>query len=490
MPDATLDTKQGRSGRTGAPVPMFQHQLEGKEFLKDRKKAILADEMGLGKTRQAIVAAGEDSDAGILVVCPASLKVNWQREINAVYDGDDVFVGSGTIDPEDVGSAAWLIVNYDILEKNKDWIVEWMEQGKLDTVIGDELHYIKGKSIRAQAFLEVAGHAKRVYGLTGTPMLNRPIELFNPLRAIGHPLGKNRSHYAKRFCNAHLVRLYGRSWVDESGSSNLDELRAELKPYMLRRKKKDVLDLPPKIVTVLDCQMTDEQRAEYDGAWDAYIHWVKNNAPEKDLGNLVLAQQLVELQKLKQVCSRAKVDRIIRDAKNAIEQGEKVIIFSQYTETIKRLAEGMRHTTPDGRSKLPAYQCVTLTGADDQKARQEAVDRFQGSDKVKAFIANLKAGGVGLTLTEATIVMFADMDWSPEQHSQAEDRAHRIGQGGTVNIYYYVCTDTIEEDVMTILDEKKKIIEEVLDGTARRVKNVSMTEDLVRRVHGRLSPQS
>jgi len=306
---------------------------------------------------------------------------------------------------------------------------------------------------------------KRVYCLTGTPLLNRPIELFNLLKAIGHPLGDNRVHFAKRYCDAGLrmiVRRYGpplRFW-DESGvdKDNLPELAEKLKSCMLRRKKEDVLDLPDKIISVMDCEMTEEWKKNYDTAWDSYLDFLsKNPIPEKNIDNIIMARQLVEIQKLKQVCSKAKVGRIISDIENAIEQDEKVIVFSQYTATIKGIAEKLR----DKKIK-----CVTLTGEDDMTERQKAVDDFQNKNEVKVFIANIKAGGVGLNLTAGSIVMFADMDWSPEIHRQAEDRAHRIGQTGTVNVYYYVCPGTIEDDIIDILNSKKHVADQILEGTA------------------------
>ena len=467
---------------------LFPHQAEGITFLKEKGRAILADEMGLGKTRQAIVAAIEAGDLqhAEVVVCPASLKVNWQREINAVDPAAAVRICSGTVNEESIanewklaqldGRRFWIVINYDILGKNAGWLTEWGESDCLGTLILDEVHYIKGQSIRAKAALQVAAQAPRVYALTGTPILNRPIEFFNTLRAIGHPLtqghppSKARKDYAVRYCNAFLRRMGPYRFWDESGASNLDELQAFVQPWMLRRKKAEVLDLPPKIVTTLDVELSKDDRARYESAWQDYVQWVANH-PElgKDLGNVLMAQQLVELQKLKQVCSLAKVPRIAADVRNAIEQGEKVIVFSQYTETIHQLAQELRK---EG--------VVTLTGADDQNARQRAVDAFQGTDSVKVFVANLKAGGVGLTLTAATIVMFADMDWSPEQHAQAEDRAHRIGQGGTVNVYYYVTTGTIEEDIVRILEAKKEIIKALVEGQAGRMKGVSMAEEIAR----------
>lgn len=473
---------------------LFEHQKSGVIFLKEKKKAILADEMGLGKTRQAIIAAGEDSEGAIIVVCPASLKINWKREIEAVYPEDEVFVASTGKD-ELRGNFAWYIVNYDLLDKLKVQVMALIADKTITAGIFDEIHYIKGKTIRAKATLEISKELEIVYGLTGTPMLNRPIELYHPLKAIQHPLGMlSRKEYGVRYCGAYLRQLgyYGARFWDETGATNLGELRERLQGAMLRRLKKDVLDLPPKIITTVDVKMTKEEKSAYDTAWATYLQWVKENQPDKDLGNILMAQQLVELGKLKQVCSRAKIKRVVDDAENAISQGNKVIIFSQYTETIKQIADGIKKVkipSPSDPKRDVKAKAVTLTGSDDQNERQKAVDAFQNDAQTMAFVGNIKAAGVGLTLTASSIVIFADMDWSPEIHAQAEDRAHRIGQQGTVSVYYYVCTDTIEEDIMKILADKKKVITEILEGKKNRVRAVAMGEEIIRKVQARAGYQ-
>jgi SWI/SNF-related matrix-associated actin-dependent regulator 1 of chromatin subfamily A len=452
-------------------MPLFQHQKEGIKFLKEKRRAILADEMGLGKTRQAIVAAGESGAKGTLVICPASLKINWSREIKMVYPEDEVHtIESGQ--QTDIPPVSWIIINYDMLPKYKEQIVQLIVGGNLDTIIIDEAHYIKGKNtIRAKTTLEITPMIENVYALTGTPIMNRPIELFNILRAIKHPLGRARTVYAKRYCGAYMKTIIRKNgqvirFNDESGATHLEELREFTKGNLLRRLKKDVLDLPEKIISVQITDLTKVARKEYDTAFDAYIEWVQNNPElEKDIEGILDARHLVELMKLKQVCSRAKLDRMVEDIRNAVSQGQKVIVFSQFTGTIMKLkemlSEGKRGSKYDD-AKEPIL-AVTLTGQDDMKTRQGAVDMFQ-SGPAQVFISNIKAGGVGITLTAASIVMFADMEWSPSLHDQAEDRAHRIGQGNTVNVYYYVAVDTIEEDIVTLLEEKRTVIRQLMDG--------------------------
>lgn len=472
-------------------IDLFEHQKTGIEFLKNSKKAILADSMGLGKTYQAIISARETGH-NILVVCPASLKINWKREISKIYPQDMVMVIS-TTDFHDPLGVRWFIINYDIMAKMMPFIDIIINSHGVDTLILDEAHYIKGKSIRAASIIGgrakkgddwiknngISSQMKNVYCLTGTPLLNRPIELFNILKAIDHPLGRVRTAFAKRYCGATLKTIYKRNgtvirYVDESGATNLNELREKLKGYMLRRKKEEVLDLPERIISIQECEMDSEWRKKYDTAWDDYIKFIRENPiPERNIDNIVMTRQLVEVQKLKQVCSQSKIKRISQDIENAIEQDEKIIVFSQYTATIQGIANELF-------SKGIGYQ--TLTGQDDLQSRQSAVDRFQSDPDTKVFISNIKAGGVGITLTAASIVMFADMDWSPEIHNQAIDRAHRIGQKMTVNAYFYICPDTIEEDIIDILNSKKNILNTVIEGSQDSIKTMNVAAEFLKRM--------
>nr|MDD5068055.1 DEAD/DEAH box helicase [Candidatus Paceibacterota bacterium] len=317
------------------------------------------------------------------------------------------------------------------------------------------------------------------YALTGTPILNRPIELFNILKAVDHPLGKIRSAYSRRYCGAYLktiIRRYGPPivFLDESGATNLNELREKIKGIFLRRKKDDVLDLPEKIIGIMACEMDDEWQAKYDTAWDRYIQFLEENpAPDKDLENIIMARQLVEIQKLKQVCSQSKIKHISEFIENAVEQEEKVIVFSQYTETIGLLG---------GRMSELGIVFETLVGSDSTEKRQKSIDRFQNDKDCMVFISNIKAGGIGINLTAGSFVVFADMEWSPEIHKQAEDRAHRIGQTGTVNVYYFITKDTIEEDILEILNSKKGVLDQVIDGRNDRIEKSNVYDEFLKRM--------
>lgn len=472
---------------------LFKHQREGIAFLRKRKGAILADEMGLGKTRQAIVAlANVDVDLHV-IVCPASLKLNWKREILAVLPEESVFV-SGQKGKFDVKRDSWLVVNYDQLGK---WIGPILDAGKF-TLTGDEAHYIKGASARTKYFMILAKDAAIVYLLTGTPVLNRPVELFNLLKAIKHPIAKLKGQFGEKYCGAtamarvrdkannrffvvHRSQAYGfmndrgryqvSFYVDMRGATNLDELRREIGSSFLRRMKSEVMDLPEKIEEMVPVELKPVWRKKYATAFDDYAKFVRENPMGKNIDNIMLARQLVELQKLKQVCSEGKIEAVVEAVESAVEQGVKVVVFTQYAKTLMALQDQLTH-----------LGVVSIQGSSSQDRRQQAVDAFQGDEKVRVFIGNVKAAGVGITLTAATQVIFADLDWTPAVHDQAADRCHRIGQTGTVNVRYFFVPGSVEEDVIAMLAKKRETIAAVLEGG-----EVNTEKSGVREVIDRLS---
>lgn len=462
---------------------LFTHQREGIEFLTKAKKAILADVMGLGKTRQAILAADQVT-ADKLVVCPASLKENWAREIRAAGVEDTIEIidgGKQYTYYEGDTPYKWVIVNYDVLERHAD---------KLDQPVGiyDEAHYIKNsKTIRTKAALKLAKNQEIVYLLTGTPVLNRPEELFTLLQAIGHPLGKSWYSYVLRYCAGHFrefrkkVQLpSGRyeyklvKFLDTGGASHLDELAVKISDSYLRRTKEELGDkLPAKIVDTIKMELPDEYKKKYASAWQTYIDYLTNDPDGVSLTKLINAEMtrhLIELGKLKQITSQGKLDRIVEDVVDIVEQGEKVLIFTQYTETVRLLKEKLQ---------AKKIKTVSLTGSDDMRARTKAVDELQNGT-TPVFIGNTKAAGVGLTLTAASTVLFADMEWTPALNEQAEDRAHRIGQTNLVNVHYYIATGTVDEDIAELLGVKRKIIDKILSGQSGSSKDV--TADLIRKI--------
>jgi SNF2 family DNA or RNA helicase len=440
---------------------LFPHQVEGVAFLLGRRRAILADDMGLGKTRQSIVALTEAAPKGPwLVVAPASVKRNWAREIAAVRPNDAVHI----VGPEAPPAASrnfdgWVIVNYDLLGRYRDALVVMPWTG----MVFDEAHYLKNhKSQRSKLGRDIVAASPNapLHALTGTPLTNRPRDLFPLLQLVGHPMGKSFLSFAKRYCDA---THNGFGWVAD-GASNLEELRVQLHGVMLRRTKDEVLDLPPKLrtwvpITVPDDTGRKETRKVLQRLIAGVLERKKAEASpgKKPIGTRELAGQdrfrlLADLSRARRMIAKAKSSNTIEFVDGVVAQGEKVIVFSSFADPVEAIAKHF------------GDRAVSLTGETPASERQGLVDRFQHDDTVRVFVANLVAGGVGLNLTAARQVVFNDLDWVPANHWQAEDRAYRIGQTNTVNVTYFVAERTVDEFVRSALEAKASLIEAVVEG--------------------------
>ncbi len=429
---------------------LFPHQVEGVAFLLGRRRAILADEMGLGKTRQSIIAARHAaSDGPWLVVCPASVKLNWAREIRTAAPGAAVEVIHGG-EPLRAGRGVWTVINYDLLHRYIDDLC----RPRWQALIFDEAHYLKNRnSIRsrmARRLVEGAPSEAVVHALTGTPLMNRPRDLFPLLSLVNHPLGRSFLSFAKRYCAAYHN---GYGWVTD-GASNLDELAVQLHGVMLRRTKEEVLALPPKLRHWLPVEVRQ-------GIGGREVARVVGILLANQLGKGSGARQerdrarvIAHLTRARRQLAVAKTASTLEFVEGAIDQGEKVIVFSCFDEPLKKLAAKF------------GDQAVLLTGATPPRRRQRLVDRFQQEEGVRVFVGNIVAGGVGINLTAARQVVFNDLDWVPANHWQAEDRAYRIGQTATVNVTYMTAPGTLDDFVAQVLRTKMKLIESVVDGRA------------------------
>jgi SWI/SNF-related matrix-associated actin-dependent regulator 1 of chromatin subfamily A len=423
--------------------PPMEHQKEAIEKLVRNKKFILADDMGLGKTTSTIIASLETGAKKILIVCPASLKINWQREI-ANYSDRSVYIAEGKKFSDDHD---FVIVNYDILknfhdikEKDKSEIMKI----NFDLVIMDEAHMISNpQAQRTKIANDIASKSNRVWLLSGTPMTSRPMNYYNLLNLVDSPVAMNWMAYAKRYCNGFQFSVGKRKVWNVTGASNLDELRERTSTHILRRLKEEVLDLPEKIITPVYLRLKSK---DYEELMGEYFDWYDQNPEESSS----LTIQFGKLMKVRKVIAQEKINNTIELAENIIEQGKKVIIFTNFTDTLNQIYNHF------GKS------AVYLDGSCSKFHRQNAVDEFQTNDKIKVFVGNLKAAGVGITLTSAEAVIMNDLSFVPAEHSQAEDRSHRIGQKNSTSVYYPLFENTIEGAIYDILNRKKKIISTVM----------------------------
>ena len=429
-------------------APM-EHQKIAIEKLLANDKFILADDMGLGKTTSAVIASLESNARKILIVCPASLKINWQREIENYTDRRILL-----IEGRKWGSTFdYYIINYDILknfhttdnsEDSEDY--KLLVNAGFDLAIVDEAHYISNNTAQRTRLLnDVLEKIPKVWLLTGTPMTSRPINYFNLLKIVESPLTLNWQSYVRRYCAGYQFRVGNRKVWNTSGASNLDELRERTKSLVLRRMKTDILDLPEKIVTPVYLEL---KNTFYDDELEEFMRISKDNKENESitvtLNRLMKIRQLIAIEKVSYTCEL--IDK-------CLEQGKKVIVFTNFTSSLELIHEKYKKNS------------VTLDGRMSKERKQESVDKFQNNDKVKVFISNIVAGGVGITLTAAEVVIMNDLSFVPAHHSQAEDRAYRYGQKNSVLVYYPIFENTIEKIVYNILQKKKGIIDQVMgDG--------------------------
>lgn len=419
---------------------LFNYQKQGVSFLEKRNgRAIIADEMGLGKTAQALAYLANHPDTRpAIIICPATIKLNWAREIEKWMDTSEyITILSGQTPYKFDGDI--IIINYDILPY---WIEELMNF-KPEIIIADECHFFKNnKANRTKAVKRLAKKTTKFIALSGTPITSRPIEFYNAIKVIEPLMFPNYMHYAERYCDA---KHNGFGW-DFSGASNIAELHDKLNNrIMIRRLKKDVLkDLPDKIRSFVPIEINN--RKEYNNAELEFETFATNvnKSSKLEIQNKTEA--------LRQIAIDGKMTQAIQWIKDFLEIGEKLVVFAWHKKVIKQLMEEFKDIA------------VKVDGSVTGTERQTAIDRFQSDRDVQLFVGNIKAAGVGITLTAASNVAFVELPWTSGELDQAEDRCHRIGQKDTVNVHYLLAENTIDEHIAKMIDEKRKVVDGVLDG--------------------------
>jgi SWI/SNF-related matrix-associated actin-dependent regulator 1 of chromatin subfamily A len=395
-------------------------------------------------TTTAVVASIESNTNKVLVICPASLKINWKRELENYTDKSISIVEGKKWEDAD-----YVIINYDILknfhtlEKDSESIIR---DAKFDLVIVDEAHAICNvQAQRTKLVNDISKISQRTWLLTGTPVTSRPINYFNLLNLVDCNVAQNWMAYVKRYCNGYQFRAGNRKIWNVSGASNLEELYERTKPFVLRRLKNDVLDLPEKIISPIYMRLKSR---EYEEVMGEYYEWYDKGGESNSL-----TMQFSKIVKVRQIIANEKVSQTIELCENILDQDKKVIIFCNFTESLNTIYSHFKKIA------------VKLDGSTPKGERQDAVDKFQTDEKVKVFVGNIKAAGVGLTLTAAETVIMNDLSFLPSDHSQAEDRAYRYGQKNNVVVYYPIFENTIEGIIYDILDKKKRIINTVMGDT-------------------------
>jgi len=436
-------------------------QRAGIAYAINHKDTLFGDEMGLGKSIEAVGVVNADPCARtILIICPATLKLNWRNEWMK-WDIKGLEVEIIKPDTKKFPDTSVVILNYELLPK---WQKE-LRQHEWSVMIVDEVHYVKNPSTtRAQ---EIFGRkravnkekpdgsiikceqldpipAKRRLFLTGTPILNRPIELWPIIKALAPKFEKDKRAFGMKYCAAHHN---GFGW-DFKGASNLDDLQLRLRSlFMVRRLKKDVLkELPPKRrqVLVLEAAGLEDLLEKEKQTYEQYKEFVIEGKFE--------TPEFGKMSEVRKAVAVAKIPFILDHIREVLEEQDKIVVFVHHHEVVDALSAALGNSAVhvDGRTK--------------NEDRQAAVDRFQTDPTCKVFVGTIRAAGVGITLTAASTVIFGELSWTPSEMSQAEDRCHRIGQKDAVFVRHLVLENSLDERQSQLIIQKQEVIDRSLDA--------------------------
>lgn len=493
----------------GGRFELYPYQRACVAYVEQHRRVIIGDGVGLGKTPEALVSlAVTGTDDRALIVCPATLKLNWLHEtVNKWLPHRNAITLEGRTPSEIPLGTDIVIVNYDVVDAWEDVLLAWNPKA----LILDESHYVKTpKARRSKACAKLAKGCDVRILLTATASKSRPAELINQLKILG-TFGKVASswkEFVTRFCAAHHN---GYGW-DISGASNLAELNERLRAACyIRRKKSEVAgDLPPKAWHIIPMEI--DNRREYDFAAAELVEWTRRSAAKvaaarrlakddaarevaRKVAAAIKAEQLVKLTALRRLAARGKVKQGIEWAADLVEQGEKVIMFAHHRDVQDELA-----------AAFPG--AARIAGGDTAAKKNEAVNRFQGCGRCgvnkqdhdgldhdwqpndcMVLVASLGAAREGLTLTASSNVVFFEVGWTPGDQEQNEGRIHRIGQDADICNYWYLASaGTIDEYMINLLDEKRKVLAGVLDGDEESMRQ-AVAEALLSRLNAALEPE-
>lgn len=444
-------------------MKLFPYQREGIDRIKELNgRVLLADSMGLGKSVQSLKFLQETPSAlPAVIICPAIVKWHWESEAfkhcgmrAAVLEG---FKG-GT---KGTGFPLY-ITNYDILsdqrrqKRLRKGRLGFLRSLKPKTVIVDECAGIKNrKAKRSKAVRTLCKEAEHVLMLSGTPLVNRPAELYNSLNILWPDAYPSFWSYCRRFCNPKRTAF---GW-DVSGAANLHILHRELKEHgMIRRKPWQVLEqLPKKREIVLPVDI--ERPEEYEQAKGDFVSWIRKESPQA-AKRAAKAEELNRIGYLKRLVADLKMKEVLTWIDGFLEADEgKLAVFAIHRKVIGAIRERY------GKS------CVVIDGSVPPKKRKEAIAKFQGHSKTRIFVGNIQAAGAGTDGLQraCSTGLFAELPWTPGEVSQVIGRLARIGQLNPVTFYFLVGKGTIEEELCKMLTRKEKILGKTLDGEDGKV---------------------
>ena len=451
----------------------FQHQIEGFNYGLTNDRWLLGDEQGLGKTKQVIdIAIAKKYQKGYkhcLIICGVNgLKWNWVSEIKT-HSNESAYILGQRIKRNKITIASssaklddlrainkihdyFIITNVETL-RNAEIVSELKtlcDKNVINMIAADEVHKMKNPSSQqGKGFLKL--HADTMIAMTGTPLMNTPLDLYIILKWLGY-----EKHSFYQFKN-HYSIMGGFGGYETVGYRNLDELQESLNKIMLRRLKTEVLDLPAKLYVDEYVEMTAKQKQIYDEVTAD----IKMNIDNIKMSNNPLAE-LIRMRQAtgytgilsSNVQESAKLDRMEELVEDAVSNGKKVVIFSNWTQMTDVIYDRL----------IKKYGCAIITGQTKDAERQSLVNEFQTDKDCKVIIGTIGAMGTGLTLTAGTVEIFMDEPWNKANKEQAEDRCHRVGTSENVTIYTLLCKDTIDERIHDLVESKGAMSKAIVDG--------------------------
>lgn len=448
-------------------IEPYGYQKQGIARGLQLKRFINGDDMGLGKTLESIATINKAGAFPCLIICPNVVKINWQREWSKFTDKKAMVLTDSVKDSWpffwQTGMNQVFIVNYESLKKYfvrrirkaEKWTLKDVDFHQninmFKSVIIDESHKVKSTSTQQTKFCKGIAQGKEwILLLTGTPVVNKPKDLVAQLGIMDRmPDFGGYKNFVDRYCSG------------PNEASNLKELNYMLwnNCFFRREKSKVLTELPDKVRQVMSVEISN--RKEYKDAERDLIEYLKKykDADDEKIANAMRGEVMVRIGILRDIAARGKLREVVDFVKDFRENGKKIIIFCNLHEIVDRL-------------KIAFPHAVSVTGREDMRQKQEAVDGFMKNPKVDIIICSIKAASAGITLTSASDVAFIELPWTYADCDQAESRAHRIGQKDSVNCYYLLGKKTIDEKIYDIIQAKKTISDAVMGSEVQIQENI------------------
>lgn len=466
-------------------LSLRQFQRDGVSFLLKKRRAVLADEMGLGKTAQTIFTCRSiplSADEVTVIIAPKTLGRVWKNEFIKWNPLAKVEILTGSR----MDKCAKLLMSSDTkyfitTYESLDSLMDVLLTKKIKTFVFDEAHKLKNRDAKmhkAASKLQKAFPKSYCFLLTGTPIMNRAEEMWSILHMMDPEQYSSFHQWANRHLKTDTSYIPNKGWITQYNVPRDPEaFREYASQYILRRLKKDNIDLPDKTFVTHDVELEGDQLKHYESMRDAYyMEWQS----AEGIGQQVTATAIIAaITRMKQLALSvdlirdrdtldwqhkplhgAKIEALEELVDEAVSSGQKVVVFSQFAQATIRLAN---------QFKALGYKTEVMTGDNTDNQRNDAIERFQDGD-AQVFFVGTQVGGVGITLTSASVAIFLDLMWTPAMNAQAADRLHRIGQKNPVTIYYIKAVDTIEDYILSILSKKEELFELVMPADSPSMK--------------------